>query len=237
MCGSACSWALPARSTFANALDSWVGWHRKQPCCSDVAVTSRNDKLALPTKTVKKLEGDEEDTLGKRRFWLRDHLRTEEWLRFPDNLMQEEHRLFVSHPYTGGLEVTVHAALSLSSCYYTCLTVSCSLSHYLFVWLSGSRVFTQRKLTLCCRRHLEAGWLHQGRPATHWHFFSRQIFLLYSDVSRVPLFRSWNTFLIFTCVKSWHDGIYLWNCVYLFDSNSKSNSCRAVGTSSTGIGL
>lgn len=28
---------------------------------------------------------------------------------------QEEHRLFVSHPYEGRLEVTLHAAVSVSS--------------------------------------------------------------------------------------------------------------------------
>lgn len=199
-CWLTCSRALSLRSTATNALDSWVGWHQQpwRHMCANGALTSLTDKVALPTKTVKKERRDKRTAWGRGDFVqvIISAVRSS-YVSFPkqiNTVTQEEHRLFVSHPCTGRLEVTVHAAVSVASLalsltlflflslYSYAHSFSCtvfishcallSLSLTLFLWWYLAAVCMYVMCARLIGQHLQAGCLYQGGPATYGNIFS-----------------------------------------------------------------
>ncbi len=119
-----------------------------------------------------------------------------------NSVTQEEHRLFVSHPYKGRRGVTLHAAVSVSSsrslCHGFFLSLSSYvliLSHALFVshcallslplsslclslMISGSHVYA-RMCAHVIGQHLEAGCTSKNLSHTETFFLSTGLLPLF----------------------------------------------------------
>lgn len=81
-----------------DAVDSWIGWHQHQTTCVSGSLTSLTDKVLLPTQTVRKAQRQWTTQNGQHGEQEVLSLLSPFFRKPTKRSLQEEHRLFASHP-------------------------------------------------------------------------------------------------------------------------------------------